>query len=240
MSAFRAGVDAVRKLGGSVPEGLLTLVLGFVRPTRIDPATNRLEFRLPAGRLADFIESSRTPDASIPEPPALVAYRPQMIGCLALCTTVAARDWVEVVVDVAQVVGAAGAVIALWLAGRANAASKKQAAVAIDHLVHERRIEFELGILRDIARLVATPDFVIADGPVRAQIMTLVALLGYDQVPLTCAAVGLEAPSDAKTAVDDALRLRQPGGGAVLTLVLGEVRSAIFQRVAERLAGARR
>jgi hypothetical protein len=141
-------------------------------------------------------------------------------------------SWIEnpLVVDSAQVVGAVGSVVAIAVSGWALFATKRQERDAIDRLVHDRRIQFDVEVLLQLARVVGTVEFAVTDGPVRVQTATLIALLGFDQVPKTCAVMGFDAPQ----AAVDAYRKTKGDAGKITQLVLGEIRSLIEQRMTER------
>lgn len=102
------------------------------------------------------------------------------------------RDGFGWVVDLAQIVGALGTVVAIGYAAVANRNAKRAETRSRDAAVHERRIEFELGLLKELGELNSTRRFKL-----------LARLLRADLVPLTCAVVGLDSTPKARALVSD-------------------------------------
>jgi hypothetical protein len=77
-------------------------------------------------------------------------------------------------------------------------ASKKQAKKSQDALIRERRIDFELGVLRDLAESNLKDDNVAWAG---ARFKVLAAMLPVDLISLARASVRLESTPEAEAAV---------------------------------------
>lgn len=102
------------------------------------------------------------------------------------CPVVKVQDWVLLV---AQVVGTAGTLGAVWLAVVTVRKSAAQARSAEEGLRRDRRIDFQLGILRELGQVNLRPDGTdLAIG----QLKLLAAMLPVDLVPIARVVAGLE------------------------------------------------
>jgi hypothetical protein len=92
------------------------------------------------------------------------------------------------IVDWAQLGGAIGAVAAIGYAAHSVQIAKRQGTESNERLIRERRIDFELDVLKELA-LVNLKDHNVANAT--AEFTLLTSLLGPEVVPLASAAVGL-------------------------------------------------
>jgi len=131
------------------------------------------------------------------------------VNCIAFCDTAdTTRSALDLTVDIAQIVGAIGAVIAIVYAvqsarigRRALEQSHLESARSILTLIHERRIQF------DLYDAVSHVDFIRdATGPARVRVAGLVGLVGFAELPITMAAADMgDRESDVTRMVQAAL-----------------------------------
>jgi hypothetical protein len=138
------------------------------------------------------------------------------------------RDLLDWTVDIAQIVGAFGSLVAILLAARSITVAKQESAESNRRFIRERRLEFELEGLRELA-LMSTQD--ISTATASARFGVLAASLGSGVVPLAVAAARL--PSTAAAELQLAGRNRDDARPEIQA----EILSAIRARVALDLAG---
>jgi hypothetical protein len=112
------------------------------------------------------------------------------------------RDWATAVAT------AAAAVFAAWTIRQA----KKQAERSAADLVRERRIDWELGLLKELAQE-AEGDVNVPGGGVRQGLLLRLRLLGDKRLPTLRAAIGMETTPEAQQYINKLReRDRQPEG----------------------------
>jgi hypothetical protein len=134
-----------------------------------------------------------------------------------------------------DVVGAVATSAAAFLAWLAIRRSGKEAQASRDALVRERRIDFQLGILKEVAE-------VSQHWPKEARYTTLASLLPESLIPLTRAVLDLPAPEAARVRIQevvDAANDAEPyltigRATAAADLVAEEVTQAILNLLEER------
>jgi hypothetical protein len=134
-----------------------------------------------------------------------------------------------------DVAAAVATTAAAWLAWLAIVRAGRQAKQSQDALIRERRIDYQLGVLTDLA-----DNLCLASGEphVEARHTTLASLLPESLVPLCRAAVGLPAPEAARAIVSErAAPFSLTGIGrrdACRELLAEEVTTAILNLLEER------
>lgn len=86
------------------------------------------------------------------------------------------RDWLDLAVDVAQLVGAIGTVVAIGYAAVANRNARRAQTRSRDAQVRERRIDFQLDLLKELGEFnlrasnvsFATNEFTLRARPARS------------------------------------------------------------------------
>lgn len=136
-------------------------------------------------------------------------------------------DWLEVVSTIATV---AAAGLAAWTIRQ----SKKQAKESQDALIAERRIDFELGVLADLAELVEKR-WLSDDGSRRLRIRTVAQMLPAETIPLTRAAAGLPTTDEAKAVADERRKVAGFSDAHLLNDMKDELLEEIFRGVQENL-----
>jgi len=141
-----------------------------------------------------------------------------------------ARDWVDWLLFSVQLLSVIGTLAAALFAYVAIRHAKAQAADAQAALVRERRLDFELGVLKDLLQTVVRAD------PEGA--LALVTMLPIEDVPLTAAVLGVPSTPEAEqrrrnlySYDDKSTRL----GQAEVELVQ-ELQLAVVARVQSRLS----
>jgi hypothetical protein len=111
---------------------------------------------------------------------------------------------------VAQVAGTLGTLVAVWVAVVAIRAANAHARAAAQAALHERSIDFQLGVLRDLAEVNLRPDGTdLAIG----QLKLLASMLPIDSVPIARAVAGLATTPEAgllKDETSDQLKAIEP------------------------------
>ena len=132
------------------------------------------------------------------------------------------RDWLDWVVDVAQVVGAVVGVVAIVLAAWSIVSAKRQ-------VTRERRLDFELTTLKELAQQPAI---------INAIRVGLTAVLGPAIVPMACAFVQHEATPEMVALFDAQTREGMSdeigSGDSAAKILRTEVIEQIRVRVAAR------
>jgi len=112
----------------------------------------------------------------------------------------ATREWIDWLLVWIQVVGPILTIAAVTFAGLQIWVAKRQAQQADAAMIRERRMEFELGVLKDLLAAVGQVDLLA--------ITALGYMLPVDEIPLTRAAVGISSNDSANARVA-ALRLEE-------------------------------
>ena len=144
------------------------------------------------------------------------------------------RDWVDWTLFVSQVISAFGAAGAIWFAALTIKGSKVQAKKSNDALIRERRVDFELRVLRDLAEYNLRSDHVSG---AHEQFTVLAAMLPAELVPQARAAVRVDTAPRGREAVDASMANPSLSGTARNRLKLDiqqEILAAIALRVSER------
>ncbi|MCU1657781.1 MAG: hypothetical protein JWO57_2437 [Pseudonocardiales bacterium] len=96
------------------------------------------------------------------------------------------EEWVLLI---AQVLGTLGTLAALWVAVLTVRRGSKQARAAENAMLRERRIDFQLGVLRDLAQANLRPD---GSDVAIGHLKLLAAMLPVHMVPFARVMAGLE------------------------------------------------
>lgn len=139
----------------------------------------------------------------------------------------ATRDWLDYVGAFSGFLGALLAAVAILYAARQSAQVKRD-------LIHERRMEFELGLLADLRHQMSITELQHVAGYVGALI---VDRNDESDLPLLRAAIGVKAGPEGKRRFAE-LQARASGSrgssrNSVLEMALSEVDAAIERRVNE-------
>ena len=143
------------------------------------------------------------------------------------------RDFVDWVLFGTQIASTVAAAAAVWFAVVTNKNANEQAKRSHDALVRERRIDFELDVLKDLAEYNLLDDSVFG---ARARFVLLASTLPADLVPLSRAAVDLDSTTNAKDHVR-AVRVNESSSSPRVLLrnrIQAEIVQAIARRVQER------
>ena len=145
------------------------------------------------------------------------------------------RDWIDDVLLVVQLLSLLATAWAAWLAFRTIRETKAQARKAQAALLLERRLDFELNVLRELV--------LAANRLETVKIRAMAIMLPAEDVPVTRASVNL--PSTAHAA-DEIAHLALPRGShptiyveAALDAINEELLRAISARVANRALAPR-
>lgn len=139
----------------------------------------------------------------------------------------ATRDWLDYVAAFSGFLGALLAAVAILYAARQSAQVKRD-------LIHERRMEFELGLLADLRHQMSITELQHVAGYVGALI---VDRDDESDLPILRAAIGVKAGPEGKRKLAElhakASGSRDTSRNSVLEMVLSEVDTAIDRRVTE-------
>ncbi|GAB3259839.1 hypothetical protein [Kineosporia babensis] len=147
------------------------------------------------------------------------------------------RDWLAWVVDIAQIFGALASAVAIVLALRSIKISRDQSAEADRRLVRERRIDYELGVLRDVALTLTRGSNVAFAG---AELGVHAACLGPRVVPLVCAMPNQPSTAEAESRIAEAraqmkamLSMQRPS--SVWDLLRDELQGEVLDQITLRV-----
>jgi type II secretory pathway pseudopilin PulG len=154
-------------------------------------------------------------------------------------------------VDWAQIIGAVGSVIAiivsgvaLWVSRRQAAAAlladqqhaaealrvaQEQAAAATRQLIHDRRVQFDLSVMRELVDIFSTEPEAAVRGrisPPRVRAVTLVYLI-RNPLPLTRTILGSAPDPEAVQVIDDAQKKGRGWEGLIAFEVVRELAGAM-------------
>lgn len=155
--------------------------------------------------------------------------RPATRRDLPACCAFVERDLLGWIVDYSQIIGALGTALAIVFAARSIAVAKQQAADSNERFIRERRLQFEIETLRDLA-LQNVHDANVAMASERFRV--LVTSLGPAVIPLAYAAIGLPSTLEGEQRLAPLLRGRQ---GTPRDLVKDEINEEVLTALHERV-----
>ena len=132
-----------------------------------------------------------------------------------------------------QLVGIAATVAAAWFAYWSIRKSGKQAKRAADALVRERRLDFELDLLKELAEVLTWPQ---GRPEQHEQLALRLRMLPSRGLELCRRASGIDGPTERQAVLDgrDIHYAMMPDGRSVQEHLLEEVQQAIRTRLEER------